>query len=244
MCFLLLHHRVRDDHPLVLLANRDEDFARAFEGPALRDEVHGILAPRDLRAGGTWLGVNGSGLVAAITNRRGPEPRGALRSRGLLVTDALAHGGAGAAAAWVQAHLADTAYAAFNLLLADGSDAFVVRHDPCEEGVPREGVLLPLAPGVHTVTNLHELDEVSPPADGLPVVDEPIAGTLMRLEILARDETTVLPGDHRILKRGETRGTVCSALLAHPLDDSARRVFRFAHGVPGEVPFLDLGARA
>ena len=94
------------------------------------------------------------------------------------------------------------------------------------------------------MTNLHELDEVSPPADGLPVVDEPIASTLMRLEILARDETTVLPGDHRILKRGETRGTVCSALRAHPVGDTADRVFRFAHGVPGEVPFRDIGARA
>lgn len=242
MCFLLLHHRARDDHPLVLLANRDEYFDRPFEGPALRDEEHGIVAPQDLRAGGTWLGVNGAGLVAAITNRRGaPAPAG-MRSRGLLVNEALAHGDAQAAAAWVQAHLAETAYAGFNLLLADGRRAFVVRHDASEEGRPEEGVLLPLAPGVHTVTNLHELDEVIAPPDGLPVVDEPIAATLMRLEILARDETTVLPGDHRILKRDERRGTVCSALIAHPAQDTCARVFRFAHGVPGEVPFADVGA--
>lgn len=244
MCFLLLQHRVLKDHPLVLLANRDEDFARPFEKPALRDDEHGILAPRDLLAGGTWLGVNAAGLVAAITNRRGFEPREDLRSRGLLVNDALERGGARAAAAWVQAHLAETPYAAFNLLLADGQDAFVVRHDPCEDATPREGVLLPLAPGVHTVTNLHELDEVVAPPDGLPAVDEPIASTLMRLEILARDETTVLPGDHRILKRGETRGTVCSALIAHPLDDTSPRVFRFADGVPGAVPFLEVGVGA
>lgn len=243
VCFLLLHHQVTTAYPLVLLANRDEYFDRPFEGPALRDEEHGILAPRDLRAGGTWLGVNRAGLVAAITNRRGPQPEG-LRSRGLLVHEVLVYESAAAGAAWVQAHLKETPYAGFNLLLADGRDAFVVRHDPCEPDRPKEGVLLPLSPGVHTVTNLHELDEVFAPPDGLPVVDEPLASTLMRLEILARDETTPLPGDHRILKRGSERGTVCSALLAHPAEDTVPRVFRFAHGMPGDVPFLDIGAPA
>jgi len=244
VCFLLLHHRVSERYPLVLLANRDEYFDRPFEAPALRDEEHGIVAPRDLRAGGTWLGVNRAGLVAAITNRRGaPAPEG-LRSRGLLVTEALAHASARDAAAWTQAHLTGTAYAGFNLLLADGRDAYVVRHDPCEADHPKDGVLLPLAPGVHTVTNLHELDEVVSPSDGLPVADEPIASTLLRLEILARDETTVLPGDHRILKRAAHRGTVCSALIAHPAGDTSARVFRFAYGVPGEVPFVDVGAPA
>ena len=128
-----------------LFFSRDERLTRGPEAPPSLWTAGTIpyLAPTDREAGGTWLGTNTAGLVAAITNRRGPEPRGQLRSRGLLVTDALAHEGAQAAAAWVQAHLADTAYAAFNLLLADGRDAFVVRHDPCEEGVPREGVLHP-----------------------------------------------------------------------------------------------------
>ncbi len=244
MCFLLLHHRMNAEHPLVLLANRDESFERPFEAPTLRTGGHGIVAPRDLQAGGTWLGVNFAGLVAAITNRRGPEGGDGLRSRGLLVYEALQHPDARSAAAWVQEHLAGEAYAGFNLLLADGEHAFVVRHDACTPGHPREGVLLPLAPGAHTVTNLHELDEVVPPPDGLPVVDEPIAMTLMRLEILARDDTTVLPGDHRILKRGQGRGTVCSAVIAHPQDDTQARVFRFADGVPGEVPFREVGTRA
>ena len=240
MCFLLLHHRVHDDHPLVLLANRDEFFDRPFEGPLLRAGEHGIVAPRDLRAGGTWLGTNRAGLVAAITNRRGPEGGAGLRSRGLLVTDVLAHPDVETAATWLTTHLARTPYAGFNLLLADGRAACVVRHDACADGRPAPGVSLPLAPGVHAVTNLHELDEVLPPPDGMPQPGEPIAALLMRLEILARDDTTVLPGDHRILKRAAHRGTVCSAVLAHPADRTRPRVFRFAHGVPGEVPFLDV----
>ena len=54
-----------------------------------RPQVRGGL---DSLAGGTWLGVNDDGLVAAVLNRRGtlgPEP--GKRSRGELVLEALDH---------------------------------------------------------------------------------------------------------------------------------------------------------
>jgi hypothetical protein len=237
VCFLLIHHATREDYPLVLLANRDEYFDRPFEAPRLQDGEPGVIAPRDLRAGGTWLGTNRHGLVAAITNRRTPDPRGSLPSRGLLVNAALRHRGAHAAVDAIQRDLATVAHASFNLLVSDGHDALVIRHDPCETGRPRAGAVFDLGPGAHVLTNLHELDEVIVPSDGLPDADEGIESTLMRLEILARDETTVLPGDHRILKRGTERGTVCSALLALPADPQGTPIYRFADGLPGVVPF-------
>lgn len=237
MCFLLLHHQTREDFPLVLLANRDEYFDRPFEAPALRDEAAGIVAPRDERAGGTWLGVNRFGLVAAITNRRGPEPAATLPSRGALVMEALRHGGAPAAVDAIQHILADSPYAAFNLLLSDGLDAYVIRHDPTDHEGPRVGAVIELGPGAHVLTNLHELDELVVPPDGLPDPEEPIESTLLRLEILARDDRTPLPGDHRILKREVARGTVCSAVLAQAADAATPRIFRFADGRPGEAPF-------
>lgn len=237
VCFLLLHHQTRDDHPLVLLANRDEYFDRPFEEPRLRDAATGLVAPRDERAGGTWLGVNHFGLVAAITNRRGPEPTVPLPSRGALVTAALAHSGAPAAVDAIQHTLAGTAHAGFNLLLSDGLDAYVIRHDPSDHGEARVGAVIELSPGAHVLTNLHELDEFVVPIDGLPNPEEPIEATLLRLEILARDDQTPLPGGHRILKREATRGTVCSAVIAQASDPGAPRVFRFANGLPGDVPF-------
>src|SRR5437016_13775147 len=106
MCVLLVHHRVRDDMPVVLLANRDEDFDRPFAPPFLWPES-GIVAPRDLRAGGTWVGVGRgrAGLVAAITNRRTRAPRTNVRSRGLLVADVLSRRDVDDAAAWLDDHL-------------------------------------------------------------------------------------------------------------------------------------------
>ncbi len=238
MCFLLLHHRARPGWPLVLLANRDEYFDHPFDGPALRDDEHGIVAPRDLRAGGTWLGMNRHGVVAAITNRGGRSPDG-VRSRGQLVQDALRHTRAVEGVAWAREHLAETAYAGFNLLLADRSDAVAIRHAGASEAVrPAESDVATLTPGAHALSNLHDLDEVPVPAAGLVgAPEEAIESVLERLTQLARDDTTELPGGHRILKRAPNRGTVCSALHALPASAGEGEIFRFAGGAPDQTAF-------
>jgi hypothetical protein len=238
VCVLLLHHRTRPEWPVVLLANRDEFLDRPFEPPALRDAARGIVAPRDLRAGGTWIGLNGDGNVAAVTNRPGEDARDGTRSRGLLVHDALRERTARAAAERVVADLRATAYAGFHLLLADRDEAFVLRHRGASAPVsPAPGDLRPLAPGAHVLTNLHEPDEVAVPAEGEPRAGESLADTLARLERLAADDAPRFPRGHRILKRGRDRGTVCSATIAIPSGRGEPPVFRFADGPPDLVPF-------
>ena len=78
-------------HPrwrLVAIGNRDELHVRPTAPLARWD--NGVLAGRDLQAGGTWLGVHPSGRFALVTNRRveGGPPLG-LVSRGALVSDCL-----------------------------------------------------------------------------------------------------------------------------------------------------------
>jgi uncharacterized protein with NRDE domain len=233
VCVLLVHHRLRDDAPVVLLANRDEDHARAFDPPFPWPGPAGIVAPRDRTAGGTWLGVNPHGLVVAITNRPAP-PRPGLRSRGLLVADALAHESATRASAWLEGHLAQERYAPFNLLVVDRGAGFVLHH---EAEVSRRQ---DLSPGVHVLTNHHDLDVAPVPEEGRPKPRESLERLLARLEALAGDRTTPLPGDHRICKVGRTRGTVCSAVLAVRSDPAARPAFRFAAGPPHATPFYDV----
>ena len=78
-----------------MAANRDEFLDRPAEGPALRSSRTGpIVAPRDLEAGGTWVGVSARGVFAGLTNLRpttapeektGSEDRlGGLTSRALV----------------------------------------------------------------------------------------------------------------------------------------------------------------
>jgi hypothetical protein len=236
VCVLLVHHRTREDWPLVLLANRDEAYDRAFEPPAERDAARGIVAPRDLRAGGSWIGRNRFGLVAAITNRKGEDVAEGARSRGLLVTDALRHETVREAVAWLQGHLAQTSYAGFHLLLADETHAVVARHVLAGKGMDARV----LRPGAHVLTNLHDLDVLEIPAGGEPDPFEPIEATFARLERLAADDTPSLPGGHRIFKKGKSRGTVSSAVLALAAGDRSRDVFRFAAGPADVTPFVSV----
>lgn len=139
MCTLIVLHRCLPGTPLAVGANRDEFFERPAEGPALRRTDFGfIVAPRDVRAGGTWLGLNEHGLFAAVTNRPTEQPDPHKRSRGLLVVDALRARSAQEAAAKLE-DLAIEAYNPFNLLVADREQAHAITY----ERAPRRVALGP-----------------------------------------------------------------------------------------------------
>src|SRR5690606_8174595 len=147
MCTLVALHRCAPGAHLWVAANRDEFHARPAEGPALRAGRNGpIVAPLDLRAGGTWWGVNAHGLFAAVTNRPAPFADPSKRSRGQIVLDLLAAGSAREAAA-IAASLGAGRYNPFNLFVADATDAFAVVYEEAPS-------LRPLAPGVHVVGNV------------------------------------------------------------------------------------------
>jgi hypothetical protein len=86
-----------------------------------------VVAGLDRLAGGSWLGVNDSGVVAAVMNRTGTlGPARNKRSRGELVLSALDHPDA-AGAARALGDLDPRAYRPFNLLVADAMGAFWLR---------------------------------------------------------------------------------------------------------------------
>jgi len=87
VCTLVLLYGLLKDYPVVALHNRylGKDI---LERPPRRLNGN-TVAPLDVASGGTWIGVNDSGLLLAITNQetqRLPEPG---RSRGLLALDIL-----------------------------------------------------------------------------------------------------------------------------------------------------------
>jgi uncharacterized protein with NRDE domain len=130
----------------MVAANRDEHLDRPAEPPALRRTAVGdVVAPLDLQAGGTWLGVSVSGLFAAVTNRPVSQRDASRRSRGLAVVDALGHGRARAAAAAFE-RLTPGLYNPFNLFVADPEEAFAVVY----EGAPK---VFQLRPGAHVIGN-------------------------------------------------------------------------------------------
>jgi uncharacterized protein with NRDE domain len=158
MCTLAVAFQADRRWPLVVAANRDERLHRAAEGWGLRDGANGIrfAAPRDVLAGGTWIGLSSRGLFAGLTNYHAPfdwYPDSARRSRGEIVGLALAHPTVAGARAAVAA-LDPAAFNPFHLLVADPSEAFLWWYDGERAG------LEPLGPGLHLVT------ESSPRGDG------------------------------------------------------------------------------
>jgi uncharacterized protein with NRDE domain len=150
MCTLAVAWRVDRRWPILVAANRDERLGRAAEGWALRDGPGGVrhAAPRDLVAGGTWIGLSARGVFAALTNYHAPlawYPDPARRSRGELVGAVLAQPAAAAAREAVRA-LAPERWNPFHLLVADGASAFLWWYDG------ERAELADLAPGLHVVT--------------------------------------------------------------------------------------------
>lgn len=72
MCLILFANEANSRYRLVLAANRDEFYSRPTAPAAFWKEAPDVLAGKDLKSGGSWLGVTRSGKIAAVTNFRGP----------------------------------------------------------------------------------------------------------------------------------------------------------------------------
>ena len=153
MCLIVLAWRASAAFPLVVAANRDEWRERPAEPARWWSDHPGLLAGRDLRAGGTWMGVTREGRFAAVTNFRDPSDKlSNARSRGGLVTEFLL--GSDSPARFLSSLSARShEYNGFNLILGDGASLL---YFGSREGTPRA-----IEPGVHGLSN-HTLDEPWP----------------------------------------------------------------------------------
>ena len=138
MCLVVLAHRMHPRYRLVVAANRDEFHARDAAPLGWWTDRPGLLAGRDLVAGGTWLGAALDGRFATVTNFREFERSvGAdAPSRGGLVPAFLA--GAGTARDYLSEIGAEAGrYAGYSLLADDGSSLWYASnrgHGPVELG--------------------------------------------------------------------------------------------------------------
>lgn len=118
MCLIAFAIGASKRWPLVVAANRDEFLDRPTL-PLARwtsDAGTEIFSGRDVRAGGTWMGLTAAGRIAMLTNVRGPASLTGEKSRGELVTRWL---DSDADAVGFMAQIEAEAYGGFNLVLGD-----------------------------------------------------------------------------------------------------------------------------
>lgn len=145
MCLILLACDVHPDFRLILAANRDEFYARPTSPAAFWDDAPQLLAGRDLKSGGTWLGITRAGRLAALTNYRDLRSyRPDAPSRGGLVSGFL-RGTMSAAAYLAFLEREGSAYNDFNLIFGDLRRLSYFSN--------RGGRHAVLTPGVHGLSN-------------------------------------------------------------------------------------------
>lgn len=239
MCLLLACVGLVKGHPLVCVANRDEYFDRPSEPVAARGGEPAVWCGLDQRAGGTWLGMNAAGVVVVLTNRLG-EADATRTSRGgaamAALTKRTAQDAAAFAAAWASVRVPNP----FSLFAGDAKGAWFAAWNGPDDGAS----LWEVEPGLHTLTNTHDLDEL--PAEdvlraaGVPAEDfergarlEHAQESLLRV---ARSHAAVGESRSAVCVHGEGRGTVSSAFLAV---DSAGRPARLlaSDGPPCTTPY-------
>jgi len=240
VCTLVLAWQVFADAPVVVAANRDEAADRPSSPPARREGPPAVVAPRDDRAGGTWIGYNEAGLFAGLSNRWGDAVRGGERSRGLLVEDVLSARSADAAAQSVEAAVADAEYAGFNLVLADKDAAVLMEWDG-------RLAVTEFDPGVHVVMNAG-FDDQFRTVSRRPDAAAAQAESAHRLrdalrprpaevatEWLARAGRLLGDHDYGVCVHGDGYGTQSSSLIRLGADGSTE--YHFADGPPCVTPF-------
>ncbi|KPJ76729.1 MAG: hypothetical protein AMJ54_10635 [Deltaproteobacteria bacterium SG8_13] len=145
MCLILFAYDIHPQYRLLLAANRDEFYERPTLPLDVWEDRPDIFAGRDLKGGGTWLGISRSGRIAAVTNYR--DPRRVLPqapSRGFLVGDYLA--GSEPAERYLS-RIASEAhrYNGFNLIVGDRGGLWYLSNQSAE--------ILHIEPGVYGLSN-------------------------------------------------------------------------------------------
>lgn len=146
MCLAVVAWQAHPRWRLVVLANRDEFHDRPAQVMQPWDQSPALLAGRDLKAGGTWLGVRRDGRFALLTNVRNPaNNRADAPSRGDLVECFLTHHDAALDHLKSLANHANR-YNGFNLILSDGQSMVYGsnQHEPFVNRVP---------PGIQGLSN-------------------------------------------------------------------------------------------
>jgi uncharacterized protein with NRDE domain len=149
VCLVLIALDQHPDYSLIVAANRDEFYDRPTAPAEFWADAPTVLAGRDLRAGGSWLGIDRAGRIALVTNyRQGQREDPAPHSRGRLVSDFLT-GDAGAAEHIERVRSEANLHNGFNLIAGDDGGLFYFSN--------REGRARRLTPGVYGLSN-HLLD--------------------------------------------------------------------------------------
>lgn len=248
MCLITFAYKKHPKYELILAGNRDEFYDRPTRSAQFwEDEGYpGILAGKDLKAGGTWLGIHKDGRWGALTNYRDPTiVKKDPPSRGELVIDYLTS--ENSAIEYLQ-DLSSSAqeYNGFNLLLWDSGHFYHFSNQSKR--------MTAINPGVHGISNAlldtpwpklnsanNKMNELISSED----IEKEALFELLLDQSKAEDENLPVTGIPRDLEKAissifiktEHYGTRCSTLLL--IDKNGKVDFTERSYKPGSITVKD-----
>jgi len=261
MCLLALIYRTIPNYPVIVAANRDEAYDRQGSVPRVWDVPSPFAAPKDNRAGGTWVGCNAYETVVALTNRHAGTSNANRRSRGLLAADLLGATFPADIRELLEESVQEYDYNDFNLICAGPGDAFSASYENGTLSVR------PLGRGIHVVAN-GNVDDIESPrvsranklieelvaeytAETAPASDEhaktskktkkpagPFTELVDGLRAVCADHQTEGGKEEALCVHGDKAGTLSSTILAIGADPAAS-VYLHSQGSPCAVPYND-----
>ena len=213
-----------------MACNREEVRDRPTQGPRIQSGRPRIICGIDRKAGGTWLGVNQHGLLAAVSNRPKATVPAEPRSRGLLCRELLNFETAVKAADFAAKELRADKYAGANYLCADARNALVIHGADAVE-------IVELSPGLHVVSqndtdNLtDERQELVRRLLTLQRLDSAVAFLAVASRTFARKPDA--EGRRGVVLCGPDYGTVSSTLVSLP-KKTHNAVYHYAPGPPSD----------
>lgn len=125
MCVYAFAINPNEKYKFVLMGNRDEFYERESIPAHFWEDFPDILAGKDKKAGGTWLGINkNNGKIAFLTNYRDPKKFDSQKaSRGLIVRNFLTSP-ASIQRFLIEFYAMQSAYNPFNLIFGTVDNLF------------------------------------------------------------------------------------------------------------------------
>lgn len=235
MCLLAVQYKSVPEAPILVAANREEAYDRPTLLPSIQPGKPRVLSGVDAKAGGTWLGVNQSGLFVGAANRLRMYSPSAPKSRGLLCRDLLRANSARHAVDMAMEELTANKYEGVNFIIADYESGWAVHggDDPH---------VVELIEGLNIISS-YDLNDMRDERQKLArrlltlqMLDSAVKFLAVSSKAFARPPAA--PERPGMVISGKERGTVSSTLIAlgkKPRD----AIFQYANGSPEAAKYED-----
>jgi Transport and Golgi organisation 2 len=169
LCSIIIINQHHKEFPLIIAANRDEDYNRPTSKVQILSKDPFIVGGRDELKGGTWLAINKHSLFVGITNQG--ERNDKLESRGSIVIEALKCSSIEELLNFVE-DINPKRFNGFNLIFGNQSSVFVAYSYLIHSMVIKE-----LPKGINVITNDIKFNEENSKASyvhkKLDLIDKP-----------------------------------------------------------------------